>query len=81
RFFAHRIDAYNTIGTFIVLMFWLDFSGIIMLFGGVVNAAIQEIRQGKIQEQQDALETVWKRAQRIRKSRPKKAKRIKRSNK
>lgn len=81
RFFAHRIDAYKTIGTFIVLMFWLDFSGIIMLFGGVVNAAIQEIRQGKIQEQQDALETVWKRAQRIRKSRPKKAKRIKRSKK
>ncbi|GAA3201539.1 YihY/virulence factor BrkB family protein [Lentilactobacillus kefiri] len=62
RFFSRRIDAYKTIGTFIVLMFWLDFSGIIMLFGGVINATIQEIRQGKIQEQQDALETVWKKA-------------------
>ncbi|GAA2967161.1 YihY/virulence factor BrkB family protein [Lentilactobacillus parakefiri] len=67
RFFSQRIDAYKTIGTFIVLMFWLDFSGVIMLFGGVVNAAIQEIRQGKIQEQEDAIENVWRRARRIRK--------------
>lgn len=67
KFFAHRIDAYKTIGTFIVLMFWLDFSGVIMLFGGVVNAAIQEIRQGKIQEQKDAIETVWKQARKMRK--------------
>lgn len=67
RFFSRRIDAYKTIGTFIVLMFWLDFSGIIMLFGGVVNATIQEIRQGTIPEQEDAIETAWKKARRIRK--------------
>ena len=67
KFFSQRIDAYKTIGTFIVLMFWLDFSGVIMLFGGVVNATIQEIRQGKIQEQEDAIENVWKRARKIRK--------------
>lgn len=66
-FFAHRIDTYKTIGTFIVLMFWLDFSGVIMLFGGVVNATIQELRLGKIPEQQDALETVIRRANSARK--------------
>ena len=48
-------------------MFWLDFSGVIMLFGGVVNATIQELRLGKIPEQQDALETVIRRANSARK--------------
>ncbi|EEI19119.1 YihY/virulence factor BrkB family protein [Lentilactobacillus hilgardii] len=61
-FFAHRVDAYKTIGTFIVLMFWLDFSGLIMLLGGVINATIQELRMGKIQEQTDAIESVLRRA-------------------
>ncbi len=61
-FFAHRINTYKTIGTFIVLMFWLDFSGWILLLGGVVNATIQEIKNGKILEQKDAIETVLKRA-------------------
>jgi membrane protein len=67
KFFANRIDAYKTIGTFIVLMFWLDFSGIIMLLGGVINATIQEMRLGKVQEQTDAVENVIKRAKRLRK--------------
>ncbi|MFD1124314.1 YihY/virulence factor BrkB family protein [Lentilactobacillus raoultii] len=60
-FFAHRIDTYKTIGTFIVLMFWLDFSALIMLLGGVINATIQELRLGKIQEQ-DTIDSVLKRA-------------------
>lgn len=61
-FCAHRVDAYKTIGTFIVLMFWLDFSGLIMLLGGVINATMQELRMGKIQEQTDAIESVLRRA-------------------
>lgn len=65
RFFARRIDTYKTIGTFIVLMFWLDFSGVIMLFGGVLNATIQQIFLGDIQEQPDAFEQVMKQARRI----------------
>ncbi|GAF36413.1 YihY/virulence factor BrkB family protein [Lentilactobacillus farraginis] len=66
-FFAHRIDAYKTIGTFIVLMFWLDFSGLIMLLGGVINATIQELKMGSIQEQPDAIDSVLRRAKRHRK--------------
>lgn len=40
--FAQRITSYQTIGSFIVLMFWLNFSGILLMFGGVVNATVQE---------------------------------------
>ena len=43
---------YKTIGTFIFLMFWLDFTGLILMFGAVLNAAIQELIVGAIEEQQ-----------------------------
>lgn len=65
KYFAQSVTAYKTIGTFIVLMFWLDISGLIMLFGGVVNATIQELRMGKIQEQADAIAQVMTRARKL----------------
>lgn len=65
RFFARRIDTYKTIGTFIVLMFWLDFSGVILLFGGVLNATIQQLFLGDIQEQPDAIDQMMKQARKI----------------
>lgn len=69
RYFANSITTYKTIGTFIVLMFWLDFSALILLFGGVVNATVQELKDGSIREQSDAIARVMKRgAQRIRKN-------------
>lgn len=40
--FARRVTSYQTIGSLIVLMFWLNFSGILLMFGGVVNATVQE---------------------------------------
>jgi len=40
--FAKRVTTYQTIGSLIVLMFWLNFSGILLMFGGVVNATLQE---------------------------------------
>lgn len=51
KYFAHNIDSYKTIGTFIVLMFWLDFTGMILMFGAVLNAAIQELVDGPAEEQ------------------------------
>ena len=51
KYFVHNIDSYKTIGTFIFLMFWLDFTGLILMFGAVLNAAIQELIVGAIQEQ------------------------------
>jgi len=40
--FAQRVTSYQTIGSLIVLMFWLNFSGILLMFGGVINATVQE---------------------------------------
>ncbi|GEO69841.1 YihY/virulence factor BrkB family protein [Levilactobacillus acidifarinae] len=51
KYFMHNIDSYKTIGTFIVLMFWLDFTGMILMFGAVVNASIQELIAGPVEEQ------------------------------
>ncbi|MEE6693400.1 YihY/virulence factor BrkB family protein [Lactiplantibacillus plantarum] len=47
--FAKRITTYQTIGSLIVLMFWLNFSGILLMFGGVVNASVQECFEHKIE--------------------------------
>ncbi|WP_268912702.1 YihY/virulence factor BrkB family protein [Lentilactobacillus sp. SPB1-3] len=63
QFFGRNITAYKTIGTFIVLLFWLDFSALIMLVGGVLNATLQEFMAGPIQEQDDALANALKLAQ------------------
>lgn len=52
KYFMHNMDSYRTIGTFIVLMFWLDFTELILMFGAVLNAAIQDMILGRIEEQE-----------------------------
>ena len=52
KYFMHNMDSYRTIGTFIVLMFWLDFTEFILMFGAVLNAAIQDMILGRIEEQE-----------------------------
>lgn len=51
KYFMHSIDSYKTIGTFIVLMFWLNFTGMILMFGAVLNASVQELVDGPAEEQ------------------------------
>lgn len=50
RYFAHSVNSYNTLGTFIALMFWLDFSGLVIMIGGVINATSQELRFGNMED-------------------------------
>ncbi|GAW99165.1 YihY/virulence factor BrkB family protein [Secundilactobacillus mixtipabuli] len=50
RYFARNITGYQTIGTFIILLIWMNISGIILLAGGVINATVQEWRQGEIEK-------------------------------
>ena len=50
RYFARNITGYQTIGTFIILLIWMNISGFILLAGGVINASVQEWRQGEIEE-------------------------------
>ncbi len=42
KFFAKSFSAYQALGTFIILMFWLYFLGIVLLFGAVINATNQK---------------------------------------
>ncbi|KRN28345.1 hypothetical protein IV38_GL001344 [Lactobacillus selangorensis] len=47
-YFGTTYSAYGTIGTFIVLLFWLNFSGIVLMLGAVLNAVTQELLNGKV---------------------------------
>ena len=40
--FAHNITSYKTIGAFIVLMIWLDLSGMVIMIGATINATLQD---------------------------------------
>lgn len=44
QYFAKSVTSYKTLGTFIVIMFWLNFSALILLLGGVINATVQELK-------------------------------------
>lgn len=50
RIFARSVTSYKTLGTFIAIMFWLNFSAMIVMLGGVINATWQELKDGKIIE-------------------------------
>ncbi|MDV7719698.1 YihY family inner membrane protein [Pediococcus ethanolidurans] len=50
RYFAHSVNSYKTLGTFIALMFWLDFSALAIMIGGVINATSQELRLGSLED-------------------------------
>lgn len=58
RYFAHSVTSYKTLGTFIAIMFWLNFSSMIVMLGGVVNATWQELRLGDIEETSGSLKKV-----------------------
>lgn len=48
RYFSGRTLSYGSVGIFIVLMLWLNGSGIILTLGAVINASLDEFRHGKI---------------------------------
>ncbi|AVK62233.1 YihY/virulence factor BrkB family protein [Lactobacillus sp. CBA3605] len=67
--FAQRVTSYQTIGSLIVLMFWLNFSGMLLMFGGVVNATVQEWFEQTIQAKSPRMmKRIWRRLGRVRKS-------------
>lgn len=51
-----RLTSYKTISAFIVMMIWLDFSGMLVMFGATVNATLQEAHEGKIFERRHLLQ-------------------------
>lgn len=54
RTFARSISGYQIIGSFIVLMLWLNFAATIVIFGGIINVTLEEIRTGREVRQGDS---------------------------
>lgn len=50
RFSTATVSGYGALAGFIVLMFWLNFTAILVLLGAVLNAAIGEYRRGAPEE-------------------------------
>ena len=48
KYFAYRVLSYGTLGTFLVLLFWMNYSNLIILFGAIVNAFIEEQCYGTV---------------------------------
>lgn len=46
-FFAAKVSGYQIIGSFIVLMIWLNLAATIVIFGGIVNAIVAEYTTGE----------------------------------
>ncbi|OQO70945.1 ribonuclease BN [Enterococcus villorum] len=46
KYFATRVSGYQIIGSFIVLMLWLNFAATIIILGGIINAVVQEYITG-----------------------------------
>ena len=50
KYFSSKIASYQIIGSFIVLMLWLNFAATIIILGGIINAVVKEyISNEKIQ--------------------------------
>lgn len=59
RFFAARISGYQIIGSFIVLMIWLNLAATIIILGGIINAVVEEYLSGQeIKERKDPVERI-----------------------
>lgn len=48
RYFGTRFNSYGTLGTFLVLLLWLDFSATVILIGAVINSLTAEYYTGRI---------------------------------
>lgn len=58
HYFGTRWISYGTIGTFIVLLLWLNFSGLVIIVGAILNAVVYEFYQGKAQESDSKLQSL-----------------------
>ena len=47
QFFAAKVSGYQIIGSFIVLMLWLNMAATIIILGGITNAIIAEYITGE----------------------------------
>ncbi|MBM7708137.1 YihY/virulence factor BrkB family protein [Enterococcus lemanii] len=65
RYFASRLSAYQIIGSFIVLMLWLNFAAMIIILGGIINAVVEEFVYGQIKERKGPIKRLSLKMKRI----------------
>lgn len=57
RYFSSRIAGYQIIGSFVVLMLWLNFAAIVIILGAIINAVVEEyLSKGDIIDQEDVID-------------------------
>ncbi|WP_321385670.1 YihY/virulence factor BrkB family protein [uncultured Enterococcus sp.] len=50
-YFSSRVSGYQIIGSFIVLMLWLNFASTIIVLGGIINAVVEDyLSHGQIED-------------------------------
>lgn len=61
--FSDSITSYKTIGAFIMMMIWLDFSGMVVMIGAVINATLQDAHEGDAKQRRYMWELIrdWRR--------------------
>lgn len=51
NYFSSKIAGYQIIGSFVVLMLWLNFAATIIILGAIINAVVEEyLSKGKIED-------------------------------
>lgn len=50
KYFATTVSGYQIIGSFVVLMLWLNFAAMIIILGSVLNASMEEFFNGELKE-------------------------------
>ena len=56
KYFSSRIASYQIIGSFIILMLWLNFAATIIILGAIVNAVVDEYLSGDKEKKQPSFE-------------------------
>lgn len=58
-YFAQRVLSYGALGTFIVLLLWLNYAGWTILLGAVVNASLEYYFYGEVIPRRPTIKRIW----------------------
>lgn len=62
KYFTRTVLSYGTIGTVIVVLFWLNFTCWVIMVGGIINATLEEMCFGEVKPKYDPIESFGKKA-------------------
>ncbi len=56
KYFAARVSGYQIIGSFVVLMLWLNFAATVIVLGSIINAVVEEFVGGEVVERNSRID-------------------------